>query len=152
MGYGVTFTLDQAFEIRSKFFEEFSELADWQENTIRRGQRTLKSHSIGGRLRHLLPEAYNEHLNNPVQSSGADGLKRALRNAYFRFRRKFGDGVVQLAHHVHDEVVAEHEENEELAGLVRHELADAMRESMEEFVRSVPVKVEPSTGDSWADK
>ena len=152
VGYGVTFTLDQAFEIRSKFFEEFSELADWQLNTIRRGQRTLKSHSIGGRLRHLLPEAYNEHLNNPVQSSGADGLKRALRNAYFRFRRKFGDGVVQLAHHVHDEVVAEHEENEELAGLVRHELADAMRESMEEFVRSVPVKVEPSTGDSWADK
>lgn len=152
VGYGVALTLDEAFEMRAKFFQEFSDLADWQENTIRRGQRSLKSFSIGGRLRHLLPEAYNEYLNNPVQSSGADGLKRALRNVYFRLRRKFGPGVVEMVHHVHDEIVTEHETNEELARLARIEVEDGMREAMEEFVKSVPVKVEGATGDSWADK
>lgn len=150
-GYGVTFTLKEATAIRRTFFEEFHDLRDWQVEALAEGQRTLKSYSIAGRVRHLDPQAHNEYFNNPVQSSGADGLKRALRNVYFRFKRKFG-GAVLMVHHVHDEIVSEHERNPELAALVRKEQSEGMEEAMSEFVRSVPVKVEPSTGHNWADK
>lgn len=151
VGYGVVLTLEQAVDFRIKFFEEFAGIADWQQETLARGTRTRISRSIGGRIRYLDETAYNENYNNPDQSTGADGLKMALRNVYFRFRKHFGDEV-KMVHHVHDEIVSEHEDNEELARLVRHEKEEGMKEAMSTFIKKVPVKVEAHTGESWADK
>ena len=54
-----------------------------------------------------------------------------------------------MVHHVHDEIITEVDDDDELDRLVRRELQDGMREGMEKFVTKMPVKVEPESGDSW---
>lgn len=89
--------------------------------------------------------------NTPVQGSGADGLKAALRAVYMRLKKQFGGwrGAVKMVHHVHDEIILDTEDNAEVDFLARRELCEGMREGMEQFVTKVPVKVEPESGDSW---
>lgn len=150
-GYGVVFTLQKATEIRNTFFSEFGDLADWQEETLARGKRTLQSRSIAGRIRYTNTEAHNEYLNNPDQATGADILKTALRTTFFRLRKELGTDV-KLVHHVHDEIISEHDDDPELERLVQKHQSEAMVEAAEQFIKKVPCKAEPASGYSWADK
>lgn len=152
VGYGVVLTLDQSAEIRDTFFNEFPDLADWQAETLARGTRTKKSTSLCGRIRYLSPDAYNEYLNHPDQSTGADGLKIALRAMYFRLRKEFGAGTVPMVHHVHDEIITEHEDHPDMEREVQRVQSEVMVEAMSTIITKVPVKAEPASGYTWADK
>ena len=161
--YGVTLTLPQARDFRDKYFKRFDGLRRWHERAQRDGQRQKKAWSIGGRLRYLdTREFFNEYYNHPVQSTGADGLKRSLRCVYERFKKLIGrpptrikgmpTPTVQLCHHVHDEIISEVKDDEDLIKQVKHEQEEGMKEGMQPFLKRVPVSVEASSGRTWADK
>jgi DNA polymerase I-like protein with 3'-5' exonuclease and polymerase domains len=151
--YGVSLTLKQAEDFRNKFFQAYSRIAEWHEEVLREGARSHMARTLAGRLRYLGEDAHNEFFNTPVQGSGADGLKAALRNVYFRMK-KYGkwNGPVKMVHHVHDEIITETPDESELVDLVKKDLSEGMHDGVIQFMRKVPVKVEAESGFSWADK
>jgi hypothetical protein len=94
--------------------------------------------------------------NTPVQGTGADALKTALRLVQKRIDKTFGisapgqcDGPVFIAHHVHDEIILETDKSAEMVKVAGKELHDGMYEGMSQFLHRVPTVVEPSSGDTW---
>jgi DNA polymerase-1 len=147
--YGVVMSEAQATKFRKRYFELYEDVARWHIRAQRDGQRLRMSRTIGGRLRYLGPDAYNEFYNTPVQGTGADGLKRSLRIVNAALRKL--NGRARIVHHVHDEIITEVDDDPELEAAVKKILHDGMVEGMSCFLRSVPVEVEPSSGASWAE-
>lgn len=148
-GYGVTLTEREARQYHKKFLDKYEGVARWQKRVLRDGQRSHESRSIGGRIRYMSPDAYNEHYNNPDQATGADGLKRAMRLVYDKLKRH--NGRAQMVHHVHDEIIVECDDDPEIIAGVKVDLHDGMKEGMSPYIKRVPVLVEPSHGYTWAD-
>lgn len=88
--------------------------------------------------------------NTPVQGTGADGLKAALRRVYDRLKKYNGDAFI--AHMVHDEIVVDSKDDPDLLESVKKDLEEGMKEGVAPFLKKVPVEVEGGIGDSWADK
>lgn len=152
--YGVTMSLGRARDVRNKFLGEegYAKVAQWHEDTMRYQRPKGMTRTLSGRLRYLGEDAYNEFLNTPIQGTGADGLKASLREVYFRMKKYGGwRGQAKMIHHVHDEIVLEVEDDPEMDRLAKQELCEGMQAGMERFVKSVPVKVEPESGESWGD-
>lgn len=147
MDYNVTFSIAQAKKFRNAFFDKYKGLANWHKLTIRDGQRTNSVRSIGGRIRYLKPGVFNEYMNGPVQSTGADALKRSLRGVYDRLKKY--NGRATLIHHIHDEIILECDDDKDLIDAVSKDVQEAMIEGMEKYVKSVPIIVEGGPGDSW---
>lgn len=162
-GYGVTMTPKQSQAYREKYFERFAGVARWHNRAQRDGQRQKAAWSRAGRLRYLdTGDFYNEYYNHPVQSTGADGLKSALRCVYNRFRKLIGrpparikglaDPSVRTVHHVHDELVSESNDDKDLVAAATHEQEEGMKEGMRPLLPRVPVELESGVGPTWADK
>jgi len=86
--------------------------------------------------------------NTPVQGTGADGLKRALRNVYYRLK-KYGKRA-QMVHMVHDEIVVECDDDPELVAEIKPEIEQGMIEGIQPMLRTVPVTADADVGPSWA--
>lgn len=151
-GYGVTMSLEEAERIHHVYFNEaYPGLARWHKKLVNEGKRTGISRSAGGRIRHLDPEtSYNEFLNTPVQATGADGLKHALRKT-FNNLKPFGREA-RIVHHVHDEIIVECRNHPERIACVEEIVSRSMIEGMQPFVKHVPVVAEPGHGPNWASK
>lgn len=148
MNYGVTLSLGQAKKFRQRYFEGYPGIAAWHERSLRDGANTQMARTLWGRKRWLDPEkSRNEFLNTPVQGTGADGLKRALRNVYFRLK-PFGKKV-QMVHMVHDEIVVECDDTPHLIEAVKHEVEQGMIEGIQPMLSHVPVAAEANAGPSW---
>jgi DNA polymerase-1 len=151
--YGVAMSLKKARMYRNTFFgpEGYNGVARWHEHTINEVKPNGYTRTLSGRIRYLKEEAHNEYYNTPVQGSGADGLKAAMRCVYFRLKKQFGawDGAAKMVHHVHDEIILDTEDSAEVDFLARRELCAGMEEGMAQFLTKTPVKVEPESGDSW---
>jgi DNA polymerase I len=152
--YQVALSKSEAEEKWAKWFELYPGVQRWHQRQIAEGQKAGMAKTIAGRIRYLDPEkSYNEFLNSPVQGSGADGLKAALRSVYFRMKKHSDwNGRVKMVHMVHDEIVLEVDDDPELLQQVKADLETGMIEGMAQFMKKVPVKVEGSIGASWADK
>lgn len=149
--YGVTLSQSEAEGYKERYFEEYSGIAGWHQRAIRDAQRQKCAWTIGGRLRFLDPQTeYNAFFNTPVQGSGADALKASLRNVYMLLK-KYGKENARMVHHVHDEIISEVKNEPDLIEGVKKDLNDGMFAGMAQFLSKVPVVVEPSQGDSWAD-
>jgi DNA polymerase-1 len=83
-------------------------------------------------------------VNMPIQGTSADILKRALRLLHESLR----DTTGKLVNIVHDEVIVECDGAE--ADLIADKLNEAMCRAGEEYVKSVPVKVDVHVADEWA--
>lgn len=162
-GYGIIFSEKEAQEFRHLFFTEvYPGLPRWHAEELERGKRTRVGRSMLGRIRHFDEQAHNEILNHPVQCSGADGLKKALRHVYTRFQKlsrwprkatpwKYGLPEYRMAHHVHDEIVTVTPDAVEATTPAATELSEGMVEGLD-FVKLVPIEAEAAVGTSWADK
>lgn len=149
--YGVTFTPKQARTFHKRFFESYHGVRLWQDLVVRDGKRNRHARTLSGRIRYLEDrEYYTEFMNTPDQGTGADALKTSLRMVYFRLKNKFGDDV-KMVHHVHDEIICECRDDEDLKRQVAHEISEGMKEGIGWLVKSVPVKVDPKWGKTWAD-
>lgn len=157
--YGVIVTPTEAKRYRNRYFERYAGVALWHKRALRDGERCGFARTLSGRIRYLDPhEAHNEFFNTPVQGSGADALKTSLAIVQDRIDTTFGvspaetpDGPVQIAHHVHDEIILETDDDPDTVVVSEKLLHDGMKEGMEKFMKRVPTKVDPSHGSSWAD-
>jgi DNA polymerase-1 len=103
-------------------------------------------------LRYLDPlTTYNEFLNNPVQGSGADGLKLAMRDVHARLQHAKYGGRAALCHMVHDELIVECDDDPDMIAAVKEDLEAGMHVGMAPFLKKVPILVEANSGPSWAD-
>lgn len=84
------------------------------------------------------------------KNTGADSLKRALRNVLFRLRKEVGDKA-RIIHHVHDEILVEAEDDEGVINASVKCLVDGMTEALAEFMPSVPAEAVAKAGETWAD-
>jgi len=156
--YGVVMTLKEAAGYRDRFFEKYSGIAIWHKKALREGARDGFSRNLGGRLRYMDPdEVYNEFLNSPVQSVGADGLKISLCLVQGQLDKVFGvssfekpDAPVGIVHHVHDEIILETADDSDMITTAQQVLQEGMHAGMSKFLKRVPVVVDPSFGRTWA--
>jgi DNA polymerase I-like protein with 3'-5' exonuclease and polymerase domains len=151
--YQVRMSEKQAVTFRKRFFSAdrgYAGIARWHDRVMRDGMRLRCSRSPSGRLRYLDPKtSYNEFKNSPIQSAGADGLKRALAIVHDN-ALKYGDSI-KIVNHVHDEIILEIDDDDELDREARKLLEDGMKEGMSPFLTRVPVAVDANSGYSWAD-
>jgi DNA polymerase-1 len=151
--YQVRMSEKQAVVFRKRFFSAdrgYAGIARWHDRVMRDGMRLRCSRSPSGRLRYLDPKtSYNEFKNNPIQSAGADGLKRALAIVHDS-ALKYGDSI-KIVNHVHDEIILEIDDDDELDREAQKLLEDGMKEGMSPFLTRVPVEVDANSGYSWAD-
>ena len=82
--------------------------------------------------------------NAPIQGTSADILKRALRLLNDELR----DTSAKIVNIIHDEIVVEVDAEESLDIATRVERA--MCAAGEEYLHTVPVKVEHTTACEWA--
>ncbi len=137
--YGVDWTLEEATEIRSRFFRVYSGVAAWHRRT---GQTTKRGsfavRTLGMRRRFLEGGDYTEALNTPVQGTGADILKTAA-------------GLlvpeVKIVAMVHDEILVEC--REEHGEAVKALVEARMIEAGERYIQRVPVRVESKISRRW---
>lgn len=159
-GYGVTLSEQEAQNFRKKYFEAYKGVEKWHAKNLRDGARLRQMRTIWGRRRWLDPEiAHNEFHNGPSQGTGADGLKNSLPIVYQRLKKITGGPTllekgasVGMIHMVHDEIIAEHKDDEDLAAEVRHAIESGMIDGMQPMLSKVPSKAEASTCSSWAEK
>lgn len=150
--YGVPMTEKQATTFRTKYFsreEGYYGIKLWHDRELRDIKRSLISRTMSGRLRYLEEDAHNEILNTPIQGTGADGLKIALREMHNRIQ-KFGSSG-EIIHHVHDEIILQVDNDPEIIAAAKAELNAAMHKGMEPFLKTVPCEVEASVGPSWGE-
>lgn len=89
--------------------------------------------------------------NTPVQGTGADGLKRALRLLYDRYEKELG-GQAELVHDVHDEIISETAtQDKELIAETRRIKKSSMEEAMRTYVKTIRVQADPADGKNWAE-
>jgi len=81
--------------------------------------------------------------NTPIQGTSADILKRALR----LLKDGLHDTTARIVNIIHDEIVVEagRDQAEEIAQKVER----AMCAAGEEYLKTVPVKVETEIADEW---
>jgi DNA polymerase I-like protein with 3'-5' exonuclease and polymerase domains len=148
--YGVTLSIGQAKRFRERYFENYSGIQRWHGRALRDGKRNHEARTLAGRKRYLNPEkSYNEFFNTPVQGSGADGLKAALREVRRRLKKHGEDA--EIVHHVHDEIIVETKEEPELIRQVCKDVEGGMVDPMAQMLTAVPVVVEANSGASWAE-
>ena len=160
--YGVTMSIDEATEYREKYFQAYKGVARWHREAARAAEKSGIVRTLGGRLRYLTPEEFNQVYNTPSQGTGADGLKTALRLVYFRMKKLIGhlpvrtllrpDPDTKMVHHVYDEIVAETKDKDDLPKRVLTEIKDGMQEGMEQFLSKVKAPADGNSGDNWAEK
>lgn len=148
-GYGVAMSEKQAKKYHKRYFEKYQGIRRWHNRVMRDGRRTGMSYSMSGRLRHLDETAFNEFKNNPVQSTGADALKTAMPLVH-KAIAPHGDSM-KMVHIIHDEIILEVDDTPECVQAARTILHDEMKTAMEQFLKKVPVVVDPADGYTWAD-
>src|SRR2546422_5530361 len=76
--YGVTLTSEEAVTFRTRFFEVYAGVAQWQQQ-IREALPLTESRTLSGRRRQwAAPPGIAARYNTPVQGGAADIIKRAL--------------------------------------------------------------------------
>lgn len=110
---------------------------------------THEERTLGNRRRlwNIKP-IITERANAAIQGTGADILKQALVNVNERLL--CSDNGVKLVGTVHDEIILECPKNR--AKRVSKALKAAMEDAGRKHLEKVPVVVDVSIGDSWADK
>lgn len=151
--YGVDMSRREAEEFKAKFFQGYSGLKKWHRSVFSdENRRNGYTRTVGGRIRFLNAHLFSEFANSPVQGTGADGMKRALRIVYEKFR-KYGNKAL-MVNMVHDEIASEVSGSLDAETLEQVDLdvKQGMIEGMQCYMNTVPVVVEGGFGDSWADK
>jgi DNA polymerase I-like protein with 3'-5' exonuclease and polymerase domains len=149
-GYGVEMTLAEAEAFRRRFFEAYSGLKRWQEETLERVARQHMQRTIAGRIRDYRQGGMRpaEVLNFPVQGSAADILKAAL--ILFEKDNQQSQRGGQLVAMIHDELIVEFPESSAQEGLLC--LENAMLGAARWLFPDMPFVVDAAITGSWAEK
>ena len=156
-GYDTDFTLEQAEEIRNKYFKLYSGLPGWYGKLLSGIRKTGYVKNLFGRKRkieninsnnkYLKGSAERQGINAPVQSSASDMLMLALYNINKYF--KINNMKSRIINTVHDSIILECPPDE----LMR--TAKVVKTIMENgpvpFEKLCPIKVDLEYGRNWGE-
>ena len=146
-------SLAEAEALIANYFEIYRKVGDWLRAAGDTAVSVRHSRSQSGRLwrfhfdpsdREQVAAIQRLGKNFPIQGTGADILKRAMRLVYDALRPY----DAYIVNSIHDEIVVEVAEDH------APEVAERVRESMiaagREFIKTVPIEVDVVISDVWA--
>jgi DNA polymerase-1 len=142
----------EAEGVLRKYFATYRQLDTYLHEAANRAVRDRQARTGSGRLvrfryddqdRQQISMTKRNGKNTPIQGTSADILKRALR----LLRDELRGTNAQIVNIIHDEVVVEADADE--AADVALKVEHAMCAAGEEYVKTVPVKVETEIADEW---
>jgi DNA polymerase-1 len=143
--YGVDMTINKARNYLERFFLAYPALMKWRKALLQNSPLEVRTLRGRRRLWPSKPPA-TELLNTPVQGTAADITKKALAMLPEALN---GTGA-KIVGTVHDEIIFEApQERARQAALI---LKETMKNAGREYLRQVPIEVDVSIADSWADK
>jgi len=140
----------QAKEFIKKYFEQFSGVKKYIDDTLEFTRKEGYCETLFGRRRYI-PELKAQNfqvrsaaermaINHPIQGTAADLMKLAM----IEVAKKLEKFEAKMILQVHDELVVEVKKGEE------KKVGEILKETMEGVVKMlVPVKVEVNIGQSW---
>jgi DNA polymerase I-like protein with 3'-5' exonuclease and polymerase domains len=142
----------EAENVLRKYFGTYRQLDTYLREAANRAVNNRQARTASGRLvrfrydendRQQISMTQRNGKNTPIQGTSADILKRALK----LLKDELKDSSAQIVNIVHDEVVVEADtsEAEEIATKVERVMCAAG----EEYLKTVPVKVETEIADEW---
>jgi len=145
-------SISEAENVLRKYFATYRQLDTYLREAADRAVRDRQARTASGRLvrfryddqdRQQISMTKRNGKNTPIQGTSADILKRALRLLRDELKETSGR-VVNI---IHDEIVVEADAGE--ADEVARRVERAMCAAGEEYLTTVPVKVEIEIGDEW---
>ena len=144
--------MPEAEGVLKKYFATYRQLDTYLNEAANRAVRERQARTGSGRLvrfrydeqdRQQISMTKRNGKNTPIQGTSADILKRALR----LLRDELRGTNAQIVNIIHDEIVVEADADE--ARDVALKVERAMVAAGEEYVKTVPVKVETEIADEW---
>jgi len=145
-------SISEAENVLRKYFATYRQLDTYLREAADRAVRDRQARTASGRLvrfryddqdRQQISMTKRNGKNTPIQGTSADILKRALRLLRDELKETSGR-VVNI---IHDEIVVEADAGD--ADEVARRVERAMCAAGEEYLTTVPVKVEIEIGDEW---
>jgi DNA polymerase I len=144
--------LPEAENVLRKYFATYRQLDTYLHEAANRAVNERQARTGSGRLvrfrydeqdRQQISMTKRNGKNTPIQGTSADILKRALR----LLKDELRGTNAQIVNIIHDEIVVEADAGE--AQEVVQKVERAMCAAGEEYVKTVPVKVETEIADEW---
>jgi len=145
LNYGVSMTIAEAEAFKTRFLNGYPGLAYWHDE--QRYADVKEVRTLSGRRRLFADRAWFQALlNTPIQGGAADINKRALG---LLPQALIGTGA-RIIGTIHDEILLE--VPEVTVDQAARILEETMIKAGEDFLKSVPIQVDVSIGDSWDAK
>src|SRR5258705_1791046 len=145
-------TVPEAENVLRKYFGTYRQLDTYLREDADSAVRDRQARTASGRLvrfryddkdRQQISMTQRNGKNTPIQGTSADILKRALR----LLKEELRDSDAQIVNIIHDEIVVE--SAAEQANEVAAKVERVMCEAGEEYLKTVPVKVETEIATEW---
>src|SRR5215813_5366704 len=145
-------SVSDAENVLRRYFATYRQLDNYLREAASRAVSDRQARTASGRLvrfrydendRQQISMTQRNGKNTPIQGTSADILKRALR----LLRDELAGSSAQVVNIIHDEIVVEADADE--ADAVAEKVERVMRVSGEEYLRTVPVKVETEIAEEW---
>ena len=146
-------SVTEAEDVLRRYFTTYHSLDAYLRESANRAVSEKQARTASGRLvrfnfdasdRQQISMTQRNGKNAPIQGTSADILKRALR----LLRDDLRDTSAKIVNIIHDEIVVEVDESE--AESIAEKVERAMCVAGEEYLRTVPVKVESQIACEWA--
>src|SRR5882672_3261606 len=146
-------SVTEAEDVLRRYFATYRKLDTYLRESASRAVSEKQARTASGRLvkfnfdaadRQQVSMTQRNGKNAPIQGTSADILKRALRILNDELRNTSAS-IVNI---IHDEIVVEVDDDE--AAAVAHTVERAMCAAGEEYLQTVPVKVETQIAGEWA--
>jgi DNA polymerase I len=145
-------SVPDAENVLRRYFGTYRQLDTYLREAATRAVSERQARTASGRLvrfrydendRQQISMTQRNGKNTPIQGTSADILKRALR----LLKEELRETNAKVVNIIHDEVVVEADADETQS--VAEKVERVMREAGEEYVKTVPVKVETEIADEW---
>lgn len=145
-------SVPDAENVLRRYFTTYRQLDTYLRDAADRAVRERQARTASGRLvrfrydendRQQISMTQRNGKNTPIQGTSADILKRALRLLQDELR----ETNAKVVNIIHDEIVVEADADQ--AQDVAEKVERVMRVAGEEYLKTVPVKVETEIADEW---
>ena len=145
-------SLGDAENVLRKYFATYRQLDTYLHEAANRAVRERQARTGSGRLvrfrydeqdRQQVSMTKRNGKNTPIQGTSADILKRALR----LLKDELSGTNAQIVNIIHDEIVVEADASN--AEDISRKVERTMQAAAEEYLKTVPVKVETEIADEW---
>ncbi|HJP94861.1 MAG TPA: DNA polymerase [Pyrinomonadaceae bacterium] len=145
-------SVPDAENVLRRYFATYRQLDAYLRDAANRAVSERQARTASGRLvrfrydendRQQISMTQRNGKNTPIQGTSADILKRALK----LLKEELSDTNAQIVNIIHDEIVVETDADE--AQAVAEKVERLMCAAGQEYLKTVPIKVETEIADEW---